>query len=119
MVWKPSIALASHSRLVIQTLLSRLHDDVRHLLDTILAIPEDMPQERVICTIYMKYCRRSSRLNHATPDGVTLAVVREYLQASLAEIPANYGRPLLDGSRLPRCAGTSVTVPANLCHRLG
>ena len=45
----------------------------------------------------MKRWKTFVDLEPCFPDGVSLAMVRDYLQASLADIPANYGRPLLDG----------------------
>jgi len=72
-------------------------DAVRRLLDATLAIPEAMPQEAYIRTVLYEALEAFVALEPCFPDGVTLAMVREYVQTSLAEIPANYGRPLLDG----------------------
>ena len=72
-------------------------DTVRQLLDTTLAVPEELPQESFIRTVLYEALEFFVEMEACFPAGVSLAMVRDYLQASLADIPANYGRPLLDG----------------------
>ena len=70
---------------------------IRALLENNLAIPEDMPQENYIRSNLFKQLDSLVDFAECYPDGMSLAMVRDKIQGSIEDIPANYGTPLLNG----------------------